>query len=302
MEDPWLDVARAGDWLLSLERDLQPDLVHLNGFAHGSLKWMAPTVVVGHSCVLSWWNAVRHEPAPPEWNEYRRRVQDGLAHATAVVSVSRFMASQLKRYYGPLPPVVPIYNGRNTSDYHPALKEPFVLSCGRLWDEAKNMRALDEAAFLCRWPIYAAGEDCHPEGGKAALQGVQKIGSIGASDLRSWFARAAIYALPARYEPFGLSVLEAALSRCALVLGDSPSLREIWRDAAMFVPPEDHRALAAAINTLASDTDLRESLAGRARARALSLTPKRMVERYLSVYRVACATHSSMGARLSRAS
>ncbi len=32
--------------------------------------------------------------------------------------------------------------------------------------------------------------------------------------------------LPARYEPFGLSVLEAALSGCALVLGDIPSLRE----------------------------------------------------------------------------
>ena len=34
--------------------------------------------------------------------------------------------------------------------------------------------------------------------------------------------------LPARYEPFGLSILEAALSGCALVLGDLPSLRELW--------------------------------------------------------------------------
>ena len=41
-------------------------------------------------------------------------------------------------------------------------------------------------------------------------------------------ARASIYALPARYEPFGLSILEAALSGAALVLGDIPSLREVW--------------------------------------------------------------------------
>ena len=57
----------------------------------------------------------------------------------------------------------------------------------------------------------------------------------------------AIYASPARYEPFGLGVLEAALSSCALVLGDSPTLREPWSDAALFVPPDDHDALLTAL-------------------------------------------------------
>src|ERR1041384_5191725 len=33
MADPWNDVARAGEWLLDLERQLQPDFVHLNSFA-----------------------------------------------------------------------------------------------------------------------------------------------------------------------------------------------------------------------------------------------------------------------------
>ena len=48
--------------------------------------------------------------------------------------------------------------------------------------------------------------------------------TLSGEDIRPWFARAGIYALPAVYEPFGLSVLEAALSGCALVLGDIPSL------------------------------------------------------------------------------
>ena len=34
------------------------------------------------------------------------------------------------------------------------------------------------------------------------------------------------------YEPFGLSILEAAASGCALVLGDIPTLRENWSEAA----------------------------------------------------------------------
>ena len=47
--------------------------------------------------------------------------------------------------------------------------------------------------------------------------------------------RASIYAEPARYEPFGLAALEAARAGCALVLGDIPSLREVWGDAALYV-------------------------------------------------------------------
>lgn len=35
MEDPWQDLARAGNWLLDLEAELRPDIVHLNHFAHG---------------------------------------------------------------------------------------------------------------------------------------------------------------------------------------------------------------------------------------------------------------------------
>src|SRR5581483_7208327 len=57
MDEPWDDVRRAGEWLLEIERQFQPDVVHLNQFAHGALRFSAPVLVVGHSCVLSWWQA-----------------------------------------------------------------------------------------------------------------------------------------------------------------------------------------------------------------------------------------------------
>jgi glycogen(starch) synthase len=284
MENPWNDVAQSGEWLLSLERRLRPDVVHLNGFAHGDLAWESPAVVVGHSCVLSWWSAVRGGPAPAQWDEYRKRVRNGLRQADAVVAVSRFIAGEFQKCYGPLGPIAVIYNGRDPAVYLPERKEEFVLSCGRLWDEAKNIRALDQAASRLRWDVYVAGEDKHPEGGRAGLKQVHALGCLSASELQRWYARAAIYALPARYEPFGLSVLEAALSGCALVLGDIPSLREIWHDAALFVPADDHEALAAAIDTLISSRSLRDGLARSARARALTFTPERMMQAYLDVY------------------
>src|SRR4051794_34605905 len=55
MDDPWDDVDDAGTWLLDLEVREAPDVVHLNGYAHGALPFAAPKLVVAHSCVLSWW-------------------------------------------------------------------------------------------------------------------------------------------------------------------------------------------------------------------------------------------------------
>jgi glycogen synthase len=108
------------------------------------------------------------------------------------------------------------------------------------------------------------------------------------------YQRATIYALPARYEPFGLTALEAALAGCALVLGDIPTLREVWGDAAVFVPPDDHQALADAINGLIADQQRRSSLVAKARDRAQLLNAHRMAEGYMRAYRELLADGSPL--------
>jgi glycosyltransferase involved in cell wall biosynthesis len=113
---------------------------------------------------------------------------------------------------------------------------------------------------------------------------VRALGRLTPDAIREWYARAAIYALPARYEPFGLSVLEAARSGCALVLGDIRSLRENWDGAALFVPPDNRRSLASAIRTLIEDEPERRRVAAVAKARSAAFTTTRMADAYLRVY------------------
>src|SRR5262249_33053911 len=145
----------------------------------------------------------------------------------------------------------------------------FIFSAGRLWDEAKNIGTLVRVAGSLGWPLYVAGSTEHPSGGSRTLDGCRVVGQLDSAALRSWYARAAIYALPARYEPFGLTALEAALSGCALILGDTPGLREIWQDAAIFLPPDDSPAWRSAIRRLARNSSQRSALGLKARARAL---------------------------------
>jgi glycosyltransferase involved in cell wall biosynthesis len=297
MEDPWTHVERAGHWLLELEKKLKPQVVHLNGYAHGSLPWRAPALIVGHSCVDSWFRAVMGQPAPREYDRYRRAVTEGLGAVAAVVAPTQAMLHALERSYGPVWTGRIIPNGVRVARYGGTEKRPFVLSAGRLWDPAKNLRALVAIADRVTWPIVVAGSATppgHPEA-LATTQprdpstctldpGLTALGPLAHGDVVRWMSRAAIYALPAYYEPFGLSVLEAALSGCALVLGDVPSLRETWAGAALFVEPADHDGLSGAITRLALDASLRSELSRRAHARGAAFSADRMGAGYLSLY------------------
>jgi glycosyltransferase involved in cell wall biosynthesis len=289
MDDPWRDVEESGRWLLDLEEQYAPDAVHLNSFGHGALPWRTPVLVTAHSCVLSWWQAVKGCAAPDSWDRYRAVVSETLHAADAVTAPSRAMADAIAEHYGRQNCEV-IPNGRSPSRFARAVKEPFILTAGRLWDEAKNVKAVAAAAARIDWPVYAAGE------APGEMPPCVMLGRLGSDTLADWYARAAIYALPARYEPFGLSALEAALSGCALALGDIPSLREVWGGTAVFVPPEDTRALEEALQGLIRNPERRQRMADAAQERAMTYTPRRMVERYLAAYqsvaerRHACAS------------
>jgi glycosyltransferase involved in cell wall biosynthesis len=242
MEDPWEDVAAAERWLLELERRERPDLVHLNDFAHGAAPFRAPKLVAGHSCVLSWWRAVHGSDAPPAWDRYRDAVRAGIQGADAVIAPTAWMLGQLEALHGPLPARSRVVHNGRAAPVARAPKERFVLGAGRFWDEAKNLAALDEAAAGLDAPVLLAGET----GGRVPRH-ARALGPLPPEELAALRARAAVFAAPARYEPFGLAILEAAQAGCSLVLGDIPPLRELWDGAARFVDPGDPDALRAAL-------------------------------------------------------
>ena len=286
MNEPWRSVHAAGDWLLALEARIRPTVVHLNQYTFGALPFAAPTLVVGHSCVLSWWRAVHGSEAPREWDRYRAAVRAGLACATLVGAPSAAMLAALREHHGFDGDGRVLPNGRSAGDFAPAVeKDPVVLAAGRLWDAAKNLAALEAVAPRLPWPIRVAGALRSPGGATRTSSGVVALGELAPAAFAAELARASIFAAPARYEPFGQTALEAALAGCALVLGDIESQRQIWGDAALFADPDDHDALHAALAGLIDDPRRCRTLAAAARTRALAFSPRRMVDGYLAAYR-----------------
>lgn len=252
MPDPWQQVDASGVWLLNLASELQPDVVHLNGYSHAALDWKLPVLVVAHSCVYSWWRAV-HQSAPgPEWMEYERRVRAGLARADAIAAPSDWMAGELEREYGISRSNIEVIHNFSRTRFLIGGKRPFVLAAGRIWDKAKNLAMLDAIAPEVDWEIRIAGSS------------TSMPPNLPHAELMRQMHEAAILAQPALYEPFGLTIVEAARARCCLVLSDIPSLRELWDGAAVFVDPRDAICWGRQLNALIRDPVRREALAERA--------------------------------------
>ena len=300
MPDGARDLAAAGAWLLAMAERFRPDIVQINGYAAATLPWRLPVVVVCHSCVRSWWQAVHGTDAPAEWQPYARRASAGLAAADVVIAPTFAFLATIETLYGPLPVSAVIHNSRRAGLFHAAPKEPVIVTAGRLWDAAKNVALLETVAPRLPWPVYVAGPhrvgEAHGKKNGHAVPAVTSpgatipstavpLGVLNEAEMADWLGRAAVFALPARYEPFGLAVLEAALSECALVLGDIPSLRELWQDAALFVDPDDDEGLDTALRRLIGDPALRCALGAAAAQRARQFSMTDMTEKYLAVYR-----------------
>lgn len=282
MEDAWVDVSAAGRWLQVLEEEERPDVVHLCSYAHGALPLAAPKVVVAHSSLPSWWRAVHGSDTPPEWGHYREQMAAGLDGADAVVAPTRAMLEELECDHRLRPGVAHVIHHGSAA---PAAasdvgKSALVLGAERVWDMAKNLATLDAAAARLAWPVTVAGD----LGSMGRVRFAESTGSLGPSALAELRRSASIFAAPTAYEPSGLGILAAARERCALVLGYIPSLRELWKDAAIFVQPGDERALHDVLETLIDDRNLRGELAQRAQQRAAELSIQRTARAYLGLY------------------
>jgi glycosyltransferase involved in cell wall biosynthesis len=297
MQEGENDFADSCRFLELLIRELRPDLLHSNQYCYGALESDIPRVIVAHGDLISWWLTVHgHQPPRSSWMEwYRMTVCRGLAAADAVVSPSRWMQETLRTCYVRPRYERVIHNGRNPIFFNPYVsKEDTVLAVGRLWDAGKQISLLTQHRHetpVCIVGSEAPGFVARPPIRADVRLAIDKVsisfkGPQTEAQLRSLYSRASIYAATSRYEPFGMSPLEAALSRCAIVANDIPTYREIWEDAAIYFERNNAASLAENIRQLSEDRDLCRAYGNLAYHRAREcFTAKRMLDEYLQLYR-----------------
>jgi glycogen synthase len=297
MQEGEHDFAESSEYLTALARELRPDVLHLNHLCYGSLPVQIPRVAVAHGDLISWSKSV-HGEAPRASNSWLRWYRDamirGLSKASVVVAPSVWMLDTIRACYTRPRRDAVIYNGRNPIFFNPYVeKDNSVLAVGRLLDAGKQVSLLTHHAHPL--PICIVGSDGPIQLPKLPIRADVKVsidevriafkGPQTEAQLRTLYSRASIFAATSRYEPFGMTVLEAALSRCAIVANDIPSFHEIWGDAALYFRANDSASLASAIRRLSEQRDLCRSYGNRAYQRAREcFTAKRMIDEYLRLY------------------
>ena len=285
MDNPWDDIAKIEDKIEKLINLVKPDLLHFNNYINCGQCWSIPKITVYHSCVQTWWQAVKGTNVPPEWNRYLDLLEAAVNSSDVVVFPTeelRKMAFKVNRIYANSK-VIP--NGRDTGATGNIEKENIILCTGRIWDEAKNLMSLCAIADQLPWPIYVAGENAHPETcEKIQLGNVRFLGKLNAQELNFWLERTEIYINPALYEPFGLAVLEAAKAGCALALSNLGTLQEVWSENACYFNPRKEEEFVECILELIENETTRKEYQRKAKTQAEKYSSQVFGDAYYRLY------------------
>jgi glycosyltransferase involved in cell wall biosynthesis len=236
--------------------------------------------------VATWWQAVRDGPLPQAFRWRAELVRRGYNASDAVLAPSAaFAAATAEAYHLTRRPTIVRNGRRDPAPGRSRATERFAFTAGRLWDEGKNLDTLDRAAGRIAIPVLAAGPLNGPNGASVTFPNLRLLGRLTDQQISDRLAARPVYVSTARYEPFGLAVLEAARAGCALILSDIPTFRELWDGAAVFVAADDDDAVARAIERLTADEKVRDELGRAARERSQGYSVESMCLGVLAVYR-----------------
>lgn len=219
--------------------------------------------------------------------DYPALVRAHARRADRIIVVSRFVAGEVQRLLGvPAERISICPNGAPEwkTPHAAANADGYLLFVGTI-EPRKNVGGLLDAYARLRArrndaPRLVVAGHAQPEAGEllAALNRpplaghVEHRGYVPSDEREALFKGAQAFVLPSFDEGFGIPALEAMAAGVPVVVANRGALPEVVGDAGLLIDPDDAESLAAALDRLLGDADLRASCARRGLDRARLFT------------------------------
>ncbi len=293
-------------WSLPLELAFQPlDLLHSPDFIP-PLHRRCPAVITVHDLAFLRFPDTQTSDSL----RYYRQVNQAVENAEGIITVSEATRRDMVELLGCAAERVDVVHHGVDARYRPlsqeaarrfckdrGLPETFVLWVGTL-EPRKNLAALFRAFAALKGKLPPARDTlvlAGPVGWRyeETAKLFDELGLAGRTvffgpatedELAMLYNAAWAFAFPSLYEGFGLPPLEAMACGTPVVASDAPALPEVLGDAALYVPPHDDQALAAALLRISHDTALAAELSRKGLARAAEFSWRQAAQQTLAIY------------------
>lgn len=119
---------------------------------------------------------------------------------------------------------------------------------------------------------------------------ISLTGYIPDDELVNLYNAASALVLPSKHEGFGIPLLEAMACETPIIASDIPAFREVAGKAALFYgDPKDEDSLAEAMETVVSDSVLRQNLIEAGRLQVRNFSWERVAQEHVKAYEKALA-------------
>lgn len=194
---------------------------------------------------------------PTAWTDLEKEIY---LHATLNLTMSTHVGRSMREHYG-VPPnrLACVYAGSNTSSTPlPLENDDFqnqnILFVGVDW-ERKGGPILVRAFERVRRKFPRASLTIVGSSPPISVENCRILGRLPLEEVRRQYARASVFCLPTRVEPFGIAPLEAFLQKIPVVGTAIGALPDFIDDgvSGRLIPPDDSEALAEALEELLQD-------------------------------------------------
>ena len=300
---------------LSVLNEVNPDLAHFTN-SISPLGTRVPTVLTIHDMSLSLF---------PQFHPLRRRLTRPLVRlcarkAKAIITVSESARRDMMQLWGLSPDGIHVVPEAPAPEFRPlqdsgmleevrrryGLGQRFILYVGTIEPRKNLTRLLSAFAGMRRrrvlthqlvlagslgWGFKEVIESIDPLG---LHDSVRLLGYVPFADLPALYNLSEFFVFPSIYEGFGLPVVEAMASGTPVISSRESSLNEVGGGAVEFIDPLKVESIEQALVRLATDEDLRKSLASEGLARVGHFSWRKAAQETLTVYRsVLGGTHVS---------